>query len=153
MARIGLAFRMNDSFGKVEYYGRGDVETYNDRKQAGRIGRYRTTAEAMFHYYVKPQATGNRTDVRWASFSDTKNRLMVAARSPFQFSAVPFSDPVIDRATHINQLSRDGLLTIHLDADQSGVGTATCGPGVAAQYRVPIQSTTFEFVLYPAVSR
>lgn len=153
VARIGLAFRMNDSFGKVEYYGRGDVETYNDRKQAGRIGRYRTTAEAMFHYYVKPQATGNRTDVRWASFSDTKNRLMVAARSPFQFSAVPFSDPVIDRATHINQLSRDGLLTIHLDADQSGVGTATCGPGVAAQYRVPIQSTTFEFVLYPAVSR
>ena len=107
----------------------------------------------MFHYYVKPQATGNRTDVRWMSLSDTKNRLMVAARSPFQFSVVPFSDSVIDRATHINQLSRDGLLTIHLDAEQSGVGTATCGPGVALKYRVPIQSATFEFVLYPVASK
>ena len=153
LARVGLSFRMDDSFGKVEYYGRGDIETYSDRRQAGRIGRYRTTAEAMFHYYVKPQATGNRTDVRWMSLSDTKNRLMVAARSPFQFSVVPFSDSVIDRATHINQLSRDGLLTIHLDAEQSGVGTATCGPGVAPKYRVPIQSATFEFVLYPVASK
>ena len=153
LARVGLSFRMDDSFGKVEYYGRGDIETYSDRRQAGRIGRYRTTAEAMFHYYVKPQATGNRTDVRWMSLSDTKNRLMVAARSPFQFSVVPFSDSVIDRATHINQLSRDGLLTIHLDAEQSGVGTATCGPGVALKYRVPIQSATFEFVLYPVASK
>ena len=24
----------------------------------------------MFHYYVKPQATGNRTDVRWMELAD-----------------------------------------------------------------------------------
>ena len=149
LARIGLTFRMNDDFGKVEYVGRGDVETYNDRKQAGLIGHYNTTAEAMFHYYVKPQATGNRTDVRWVKFSDTKNQLMVAAQQPFQFSVIPFSDSVVDRATHINQLYRDGKVTVHLDALQSGVGTATCGPGVAEQYRVPVKRTTFSFVLYP----
>ena len=28
------------------------------------------TAERMFHYYVKPQATGNRTDVRWMELAD-----------------------------------------------------------------------------------
>lgn len=124
LARLGLTFRVKDSFDKVEYNGRGDVETYNDRTQAGLIGRYKTTAEAMFHYYVKPQATGNRTDVRWMSLSDTRNSLMVAAKRPFQFSVTPFSDSVIDRATHINQLSRDGMLTVHLDAAQNGVGTA-----------------------------
>ena len=125
----------------------------NDRKAAGFIGRYNTTAEAMFHYYVKPQATGNRTDVRWMSISDTRNRLMIAAKNPFQFSVTPFSDSVIDRATHINQLSRDGLLTVHLDANQSGIGTATCGPGVAEKYRVPVKPTSFEFVLYPAMAK
>ena len=82
-------------------------------------------------------------------FSDTKNQLMVAAQQPFQFSVIPFSDSVVDRATHINQLYRDGKVTVHLDALQSGVGTATCGPGVAEQYRVPIKRTTFSFVLYP----
>ena len=153
LARLGLTFRVKDTFGKLEYNGRGDIETYNDRKAAGFIGHYKTTAEAMFHYYVKPQATGNRTDVRWMSLSDTRNRLMVAAKSPFQFSVTPFSDSVIDRATHINQLSRDGLLTVHLDANQSGVGTATCGPGVAEKYRVPVKPTNFEFVLYPAMAK
>ena len=153
LARLGLTFRVKDTFGKVEYNGRGDVETYNDRKEAGFIGRYNTTAEAMFHYYVKPQATGNRTDVRWMSISDTRNCLMIAAKNPFQFSVTPFSDSVIDRATHINQLSRDGLLTVHLDANQSGIGTATCGPGVAEKYRVPVKPTSFEFVLYPAMAK
>ncbi len=36
----------------------------------GRIGIYHTDAERMFHYYVRPQATGNRTDVRWMQVSD-----------------------------------------------------------------------------------
>ena len=58
LARLGLTFRVKDTFGKVEYNGRGDIETYNDRKAAGFIGRYNTTAEAMFHYYVKPTSNG-----------------------------------------------------------------------------------------------
>ncbi|MCR5076861.1 MAG: DUF4981 domain-containing protein [Prevotella sp.] len=153
LARIGLTFCMNENFGKIEYTGRGDVETYSDRKQAGLIGHYTTTAEAMFHYYVKPQATGNRTDVRWLSLSDRQNQLKITSHSPFQFSVTPFSDEMIDRATHINQLKRDTNLTIHLDAVQSGIGTATCGPGVAEQYRVPIQPTTFEFILYPSARK
>ena len=132
------------------------VFTYQPQKNgalAVKVDFTPDTAEAMFHYYVKPQATGNRTDVRWMSISDTRNRLMIAAKNPFQFSVTPFSDSVIDRATHINQLSRDGLLTIHLDANQSGIGTATCGPGVAEKYRVPVKPTSFEFVLYPAMAK
>lgn len=46
----------------------------------------------------------------------------------------------VDKATHINELKRTGVVTVHLDAEQSGVGTATCGPGVLPQYLVPVQS-------------
>ena len=42
-----------------------------------------------------------------------------------------------------------GLLTVHLDAEQAGVGTATCGPGVLPQYLVPLRKQSFEFTLYP----
>ena len=48
-----------------------------------------------------------------------------------------------------NELERDGLLTVHLDAEQAGVGTATCGPGVLPQYLVPLKKQSFEFTLYP----
>ena len=131
LARVGLAFEMPDAYSQVTYLGRGEHETYIDRNESGRIGIYHTDVERMFHYYVRPQATGNRTDVRWMQLADEAGE-GVAFRSdvPFQFSVIPFTDECLDVATHINQLRREGVVTVHLDAAQAGVGTATCGPGV-----------------------
>ncbi len=150
MARLGLTFEMKDSFENVRYLGRGDNETYADRKQSGRIGIYETTPERMFHYYVTPQSTGNRTDVRWMKLTDeTGKGFFAESDKEFQFSVVPFSDTVLEKARHINELQRDGKVTVHLDAIQAGVGTATCGPGVLPFYLVPVVKQTFEFTLYP----
>lgn len=150
LARLGLTFRMADSYNQVSYLGRGDNETYADRNQSGRIGLYQTTPERMFHYYVAPQSTGNRTDVRWAKLTDASGEgVLVESNRNFQFSVVPFSDELLEKARHINELERDGLLTVHLDAEQAGVGTATCGPGVLPQYLVPLKKQSFEFTIYP----
>lgn len=150
LARVGLAFEMPDAYSQVTYLGRGEHETYIDRNESGRIGIYHTDVERMFHYYVRPQATGNRTDVRWMQLADEAGE-GVAFRSdvPFQFSVIPFTDECLDVATHINQLRREGVVTVHLDAAQAGVGTATCGPGVQPQYRVPVQEYTFRFAIRP----
>ncbi|MDO5523955.1 MAG: glycoside hydrolase family 2 TIM barrel-domain containing protein [Bacteroidia bacterium] len=150
VARIGLVFEMKDDFGNISYLGRGDVETQTDRKQAGKIGIYHTSPQQMFHHYVVPQATGNRTDVRWAKITDDNNcGLFAKSNKPFQFSTLPYSDKVIEEAAHINELKESGTVTVHLDYEQMGVGTATCGPGVLSQYCVPIDKTQFEFTLYP----
>ena len=148
MARLGLTFEMNDTYGNVAYLGRGDNETYSDRMQSGKIGLYQTTAERMFHYYVTPQSTGNRTDVRWMKLTDEAGQgIFVDSNRPFQFSVIPFADDVLEKARHINDLERNGHVTVHLDAEQAGVGTATCGPGVQPQYRVPVTEQSFEFTL------
>ena len=148
MARLGLTFRMVNTNDQVTYLGRGDHETYIDRNQSGKIGLYRTTPERMFHYYITPQSTGNRTDVRWVKLTDgTGQGIFAESNAPFQFSVIPFSDKVVEKALHINELQRDGLLTVHLDAWQAGVGTATCGPGVLPQYLVPVRKQSFEFTL------
>ena len=153
MARLGLTFRVADTYDQVSYLGRGDNETYADRVQSGKIGLYQTTPERMFHYYVTPQSTGNRTDVRWTKFTDRSGEgIFVDSNRPFQFSIVPFSDVLLEKARHINELERDGLVTVHLDAEQAGVGTATCGPGVLPQYLVPLKKQSFEFTLYPVKS-
>lgn len=150
MARLGLTFEVNDAFGNVSYLGRGENETYADRKQSGKIGIYRTTAERMFHYYVTPQSTGNRTDVRWMKLTNEAGAgLFVDAGRPFQFSVVPFSDANLEQARHINELRRNGKVTVHLDAEQAGVGTATCGPGVLPKYLVSLSKQSFEFTIYP----
>ena len=125
MARLGLTFEVEDAYDHITYLGRGEHETYIDRNQSGKIGIYETTPERMFHYYVVPQSTGNRTDVRW----------------------------MVEKARHINELERNGKITVHLDAKQAGVGTATCGPGVQSQYLVPLTKQTFDFIIYPVKNR
>ena len=150
MARLGVTFEMKDTYENVTYLGRGEHETYTDRNQSGKIGIYKTTPERMFHYYVVPQSTGNRTDVRWLQLTDEHGKgCWIEANSLFQFSTVPFSDVILEKARHINELKRDGKITIHLDAEQAGVGTATCGPGVLPSYLVPLTKQTFDVTIYP----
>ena len=150
MARLGVTFEMKDTYENVTYLGRGEHETYTDRNQSGKIGIYETTPERMFHYYVVPQSTGNRTDVRWMQLTDEYGKgCWIEANSLFQFSTIPFSDVILEKARHINELKRDGKITIHLDAEQAGVGTATCGPGVLSSYLVPLTKQTFDFTIYP----
>ena len=131
MARLGLTFEVEDAYDHITYLGRGEHETYIDRNQSGKIGIYETTPERMFHYYVVPQSTGNRTDVRWMKLTDDAGKgCWVESDSPFQFSTIAFPDVMV-----------------------AGVGTATCGPGVQSQYLVPLTKQTFDFIIYPVKNR
>ncbi|MCH5220083.1 MAG: DUF4981 domain-containing protein [Muribaculaceae bacterium] len=143
LARVGLTWRSTENAcHKITYTGRGPVETYSDRKTAGRIAEFTTTPLEDFHPYIVPQATGNHTDVRKVTFGDN---LTVTAVSPFQFSATPYPDSNIDNARHINELRADGKVTIHIDAVQHGLGTATCGPDVLPRYILPVEKYEFSF--------
>jgi len=79
---------------------------------------------------------------------EANNGLFVNSSRPFQFSISPFSDENIEKATHINELERNGKVTVHLDAGQSGVGTATCGPATLPPYLIPIDRQQFDFTIY-----
>jgi beta-galactosidase len=147
-ARMGITFGMPSEFENVSYLGRGPYETYIDRNQNGMIGKYETSVAAMTHYYVNPQASGNRTNVRNATFSIEKGMSVSASSSnEFQFSASMFTDENLDKATHINQMEEAGMNIIQLDAQQAGVGTATCGPGVLPHYRVKPETVKLDFKL------
>ena len=150
LARVGLTCELAGDCNRIEYLGRGEAETYADRKQCGIIGIYRTSPERMFHPYVVPQATGNRTDVRWVRLTDADGfGIGIQALRPFEFSALPFTDRMLEQCRHINELKRSDRITLHVDAVQAGVGTATCGPSVRPEYRVPLTVQEFEFTIYP----
>ncbi len=146
LARVGLTWQMPNDFAQITYLGK-DTETYADRNQCGFVRRCATTPEDMFHCYVVPQATGNRMDVRHATFASDDCGLTLSASAPFQFAALPYSDTNIDNAKHLNELQKESVFTVHADAAQMGLGTATCGPGVLPHYLVPVRKTVFEFVL------
>lgn len=143
MPRVGLTYRTHAGLASnVKYLGK-EGENYVDRNTAGRIAVWNTTPAADFHYYIKPQATGNHTEVRYVDFNT--GMMTVSSDRPFQFSATPYDDRLVDRAQHSNELEDDGLVTVHLDAAQTGVGTATCGPDVLPKYRIALEPMTFNF--------
>jgi len=143
MPRVGLTFRMpGQQCGNVTYFGRSG-ETYVDRMSAGRVGIHTVRPVDDFHVYVKPGSAGNHTDVRWVSFDGYG--VVVTSDARFQFSAYPYGDDAVAKAQHTGELIPEDILTVHLDAAQTGVGTATCGPDVLEKYYLPIEPYHFKF--------
>lgn len=143
--RLGLVFTVPETVANtVSYLGRSG-ETYVDRKAAGRIGKYTVRPVDDFYIYNKPSSAGNHTDVRWAELDGVG--LRISSDTIFQFSAYPYSDLNVQKATHMNELVPESEVTVHLDAAQTGVGTGTCGPDVLPKYYIPIKSTGFTFYI------
>ena len=71
--------------------------------------------------------------------------MRVSSDALFQFSVYPYADSALQAAQHMSDLIPGAECTVHLDAAQTGVGTATCGPDVLPKYYLPIQPTSFTF--------
>ena len=93
--------------------------------------------------YNKPSTAGNHTQTRYVQFGGCGVR--VDADAQFQFSAYPYGDDMVQRALHTCDLTPQDFVTVHLDAAQTGVGTATCGPDVLPKYYLPIAPYDFTF--------
>ncbi len=151
VARVGLKLVMPGAFSQVAYLGR-DIETYSDRGRAGKISYNEISVTDMYHNYVVPQTSGNRMDTRWAVLRDRSNTgLLMRSTEPFQFSAYEYDDRLLDKARHQNEITPSGKTTLHLDSQQSGIGTATCGPGVLTEYCVTVEPWSFKFSFLPFV--
>lgn len=151
VARVGWGFNLNNVYDKVQFLGR-DVESYSDRNSGGKIAIVKSTVDEQFHNYVKPQSSGNHMDTRWIAISDKSNNgMFIKSNKPFQFSYSPYEDKVIDKAVHINELEKTAVNSLHIDAEQMGLGTATCGPGVLEPYRIKIEPKEFKFQFIPFV--
>jgi len=82
MLRIGMKMEMPAGYENVTYFGKGPGENYSDRSAGSPVGVYKTTPTDMFVRYMRPQAFGNRTDVRWFTVTDTKGDGLMFAAGP-----------------------------------------------------------------------
>ncbi|MCR4857792.1 MAG: hypothetical protein K5890_06310 [Bacteroidales bacterium] len=134
--KIGVQMKVSDELVTTEWVGYAQ-ETYKDRQTCGFLGHYEAPTDNLFHHYVRPQAAGNRMGTRYVSLFNKEHQRMLSARlsgwhlKDFQFSIYPYDDENIEQAKHTNGLKRAGSYTLNVDYDQSSLGTATCGPGVA----------------------
>ena len=136
VAKVGLQMKMKRSYNEVSWYGLGGVSTYPDRKSGGKFDFYSTTAEELYdHNIVIPQDNCNQSGVRWASVSNVEGiGFLMSGKKEMNFSAYPYDDAEITKARHLNELDEADFVTVNFDALVTGLGTATCGPGILPQY-------------------
>jgi beta-galactosidase len=136
VAKVGLQAKMKRSFDQLNWYGLGGVSTYPDRKSGGKFDFYTSSAVELYdHNLVVPQDNCNQSDVRWASVTNFEGiGLLMSSTKPMNFSAYPYDDAAITKARHLNELDEADFVTVNYDDLVTGLGTATCGPGILPQY-------------------
>jgi beta-galactosidase len=150
LPRIGLEMRLPAGLDTMTWYGRGPQESYVDRQDAALVGLYRGTVDEQFTPYVVPQEYGNKTDVRWAAFTDAAGNGLLAVGSPImEMSAHHYSTANITAARHTHELVWQPEVTLDLDYRQGGLGNGSCGPGVLPQYLLLPEAVSWSVQLRP----
>ena len=139
MPRLALQASLSPALEQVDYFGRGPIENYADRKNAAYVGLYHTTVSDMREYYTRAQTMGGRSDVRRLTLSDGQGHgLCITAQGMLAFSALHYDDRELWRVKYGHDLDhiRRAEVVLNLDCIQRGLGNASCGPGPRPRYEL-----------------
>jgi hypothetical protein len=149
LPRIGVEMTVNNGFDGVKWYGLGPNEAYVDSKQAARMGVWSSDIDGLQTPYIFPQENGNRHQNKWVSFSQENGKSMLVTGHSFDFSASHHTVEQLETAKHTYDLYKQPFITVHIDKQQYGLGSASCGEDVQEQYRLENEDFQFSFALLP----
>ena len=159
MFRYGMQLQMPQAYNSVKYYGRGPVENYCDRHDSEFLGVYEAKVADEYFPYVRPQESGNHTDVRWFRVLDADGRgLEFYAGAPIEVSALNYltedldDGPVKDKAIgrHSGDLMERPLTQVHIQQRQMGLGCVNSwGAWPREEYMLPYRDYDFTYVIKP----
>lgn len=156
--RYGMQLQMPASFSKLEYYGRGPEENYIDRHSSSFIGKYEANVKDEYYPYVRPQESGNHTDIRYFSIFNpaTGKGITFEGYAPMECSAIPYLVEDLDAGIekehawgqHSGDLVEKGLVQLHIQQRQFGLGCIdSWGSSPMEKYRMHYQDRCFSFVI------
>lgn len=111
------------------------------------------SVDDLYVPYIKPQENGNRTDVRWVSFTnDSGTGLLFVGMPLMEFSTHHYTTEDFEKANHTYELKRRKDITLNIDHRQSGLGGGSCGLDTLPQHLVKAERTRFSVRLKPISS-
>ena len=150
LPRIGLQMILPGGYEQFTWYGRGPHETYCDRQEGAQVGVYSGTVDEQYVPYIVPEENGNKTEVRWVALTNDAGVGLLAVGTPWlEVSAHHFTTQDLTEAKHTYELQRRAEITLNLDYAQSGLGSASCGPGRLEKYQLKPAETRYRVRLRP----
>lgn len=149
LPKIGITFKIPEEFSDLKWYGRGPHESYSDRKHSAFLGIYEGTVSEQYFPYIRPQENGNKTDVRWATLSNTTNAGVIIFGLPkFNLSTHHYTLENITDATHTYMVKEDGPVTVNIDYKIMGLGgDDSWSPRTHKEYLIKPSSYHFSYIL------
>ena len=164
--RMGMQLQLGREFENLEWYGRGPLENYWDRKSGSLVGLYSGKVKDQYFPYVRPQENGNKSDVRWASLTNNKgagiliigdqllnitahHNLMEDFESPVRtIGHIYNGKEVINR--HTCDVKERNLTALNIDYLMMGVGgDNSWGARTHPEYTIPAKNYEYSFRIVP----
>lgn len=138
LVRYGAEITLPQEYENIIWYGNGPQETLIDRKHGGKVGLYESTVSDSFYPYAKPQASGNKTDVRFMALESPKNSigLMVVSDKVMEASALHYKTVDYEEVKTTYQMPKTNYTILNVDYGSKGTGGASCGPGTLTKDRL-----------------
>lgn len=164
--RLGMYLTLPTDFTSISWYGKGPSESYWDRKTGVKTGMFKGKIEGQFHRYMRPQETGNKTEVRWMEVSSNELTLNLKSNELLNSSVWPFTMKEIDFNSEDAGVSASGLVPVtkkhgadikigetvqwNVDLMQMGVGgDNSWGSRVHDEYTIQPKPYNYSFSVKP----
>ena len=143
---------MPEGFESYEYFGYGPKESYIDKHHYAYIDLFKTNVTDNFEHYVRPQENSSHYATKWVRVSNADGIGLICKSEDFDsFSsnAQHFTPQLLRETKHDYELQPMKETVLSLDYKHSGVGSGSCGPDLADEYRAADKRFDFTFKLLP----
>ena len=157
LPRFGMKTTIPSSFNSLEWFGRGPHESYWDRKLSAKVDRFSGKVWDQTFQYVRPQETGNKTDVRWMAMHNGNVGIMAKGLPVFDGSVHHYNYSNLDymKGSQLHgkiDIKKEDQIDWLIDFKQMGVGgDNSWGAKPHNKYTLPMDTTIYnlEYVLMP----
>ena len=158
LMRYGMQLVMPKAYNMLTYYGKGPGENYIDRNNGDRLGVYDAKVADQYWGYVRPQESGNKTEVRYWQVKDENGKgLEFYSFAPMECSTLNYLASDLDdgwdknaHQSHSGDLTPRDFSVVKLAARQRGLACVNSWGAIPLeQYRMPYQDYSFTYVIRP----
>jgi beta-galactosidase len=148
IARVGVRMALDKGLDQIDYFARGPMENYPDRKRGSDLGRYKSSVAEQRTPYAKPMENGNHEDMRWLAVTAPNRPMLLvqATNESLQFSVQPYTDESMNTAEYDVDLPESSSTILTLSAKTMGVGL-NCHPPLAPYLLDTGEAQRFSYAL------
>lgn len=156
LPKFGMQIVLPEKYGSIEFYGRGPHENYWDRNYSANVGIYKQKVKDQCFDYIRPQETGNKTDIRWYRLTDKNGvGIEITSDSLLYLTAKNFLDSDLDEGDaknnrHTREIKPQPFTVLSIDYKQMGLGGCdSWWSWPMPNYRLPYKNYVFRYLIKP----